>query len=554
MPATRDIVIIGGGHNGLAAAFYLARAGLKPLVLERSAVAGGGAITGELAPGFKCSTLAHSAGPLAPEVVREMELERHGLGLIETHVRLFAPSLDGRALVLDRDLAQSAEGVARFSKQDARRLVEFEQVLGRMAAVIRPLLLETPPPIDHPAPGDLLRLLKAGREFRRLGKKGMLRLLRWGPMAVADLAEEWFESEPLRAVVAARGVFGAFAGPRSAGTSAALLLRAAGDPHPAGAASFARGGMGALTQAMAKAAIAAGAEIRTGARAVSIAIKSGASTGVVLESGEELSARAVVSTADPRRTFLGLVDPLHLAPEFLFSIRNYRSRGVLAKVNLALAALPGFFALENFQGGAKAALAGRIHIAPETDYLERAFDDAKYGDFSRRPYLDITIPSLTDASLTDSALTDSALADSAQVPEGRHVMSIYVQYAPFALKPALAAQGGWGGQREALGDAVVSALAEYAPDLPGLVLHRQVITPQDLEDTYGFTGGHIFHGELALDQLFLTRPLLGWARYRTPIRGLYLAGGGTHPGNGLTGISGRSAAREILGDWKKSST
>lgn len=533
MPSTRDIVIIGAGHNGLAAAFYLARAGLKPVVLERRPQAGGGAITGELAPGFKCSTLAHSAGPLAPEVVREMELERHGLELIETHVRLFAPALDGRALVLDRDLAQSAEGVARFSKQDARRLVEFEQVLGRMAAVIRPLLLETPPAIDHLSSGDLLHLLKAGREFRRLGKKDMLRLLRWGPMAVADLAEEWFESEPLRAVVAARGVFGAFAGPRSPGTSAALLLRAAGDPHPAGAASFARGGMGALTQAMAKAAIAAGAEIRTGARAASIAIKAGASTGVVLESGEELSARAVVSTADPRRTFLGLVDPVHLLPEFLFSMRNYRSRGVLAKVNLALAALPGFLALENFPGGAKAALAGRIHIAPQTDYLERAFDAAKYGGLSPQPYLDITIPTVTDPSLA---------------PEGKHVMSIYVQYAPFDLK------GGWSGQREALGDAVVSTLAEYAPDLAGLVLERQVITPLDLEETYGFTGGHIFHGELALDQLFLTRPLLGWARYRTPIRGLYLAGSGTHPGNGLTGISGRSAAREILGAWKKSST
>ena len=550
MPSTRDIVVIGGGHNGLAAAFYLARAGLKPLLVERRPVEGGVAITGELAPGFKCSTLAHSAGPLAPEVVREMELERHGLQPIETHVRLFAPNLEARALVLHRDLTASPEGVAKFSKKDAGRLVEFEAVLARMAAVIRPLLLETPPAIDHPAPEDLWRLLKAGRQFRRLGKKDMLRLLRWGPMAVADLAEEWFESEPLRAVVAARGIFGAFAGPRSPGTSAILLLGAAGDPHPAGAASFARGGMGALTQAMVKAATQAGAEIRTGADVVSIAVKDGAATGVVLSSGEEISARMVVSSADPRRTFLRLVDPLHLDPEFLGAMRNYRSRGTLAKVNLGLEALPTFTALKNFDGdgGPNAALAGRIHIGDATDDLERAFDDAKYGDFSRRPYLDVTLPSITDPTL---------------VPEGRHVMSIYVQYAPFELRPTLAERGGqggqggpggqgsWYGQREALGDAVIRTLAEYAPDLPGLVLHRQVITPQDLEDTYGFTGGHIFHGELALDQLFLTRPLLGWARYRTPLRGLYLAGGGTHPGTFLTGLSGRNAAREILADWKK---
>ncbi|HLW79731.1 MAG TPA: NAD(P)/FAD-dependent oxidoreductase [Terriglobia bacterium] len=538
MPATRDIVVIGGGPNGLAAAFYLARAGLQPLVLERRPVAGGGAITGEIAPGFKCSTLAHSAGPLAPEVVGEMALDRHGLETIETHVRVFAPTRDGRALALYRDCAASAEGVAGFSKQDAGRLVEFERVLARLTAVIRPLLLETPPSIDQPTPDDLWRLLKAGRQFRRLEKKDMLRLLRWGPMAVADLAEEWFESEPLRAVVAARGVFGTFAGPRSPGTSAVLLLRAAGDPHPGGAASLARGGMGALTQAMARAATQAGAEIRTDAEAVRIEVKDGAVRGVVLASGEEIGARMVVSSADPRRTFLRLVDPVCFDPDFVLRMRNYRSAGAVAKVNLALGALPGFTSLKGLADGGepKSMLAGRIHIGPETDYLERAFDDSKYGDFSRRPYLDVTIPSITDPGLAR---------------EGRHVMSVYVQYAPFKLKASLAASGGWGGQREALGDAVVRTLGEYAPDLPGLVLHRQVITPEDLEQTYGLTGGHIFHGELALDQLFTMRPLLGWARYRTPLRGLYLAGSGTHPGNGLTGVSGRSAAREVLADWKK---
>lgn len=362
----------------------------------------------------------------------------------------------------------------------------------------------------------------------------MLRLLRWGPMPVADLATEWFECEILRALVAARGIFGTFLGPRSPGTSAVLLLRASADPHPVGAASFVKGGMGALAQALVKAATEAGGELRTGAEVSRIAVKDGATAGVVLSTGEEIAAKIVISNADPRRTFLGLVDPVHLDPDFVLKMQNYRCVGTVAKVNLALAGLPSFTALKSAgrsSGATLVSLAGRILIAPEIDYLERAFDDAKYGGFSRQPFLDMAIPSMTDPTLA---------------PAGQHVMSIYVQFAPFKLRT-----GKWDAQRDALGDAVIKTLAEYAPDLPGLILQRQVITPRDLEDIYGLTGGHIFHGELALDQLFTMRPLLGWARYRTPLAGLYLCGSGTHPGTGLTGVSGRNAAQEILTDWKK---
>jgi phytoene dehydrogenase-like protein len=396
-----------------------------------------------------------------------------------------------------------------------------------MGRVIGEALATPPPNIDHPSSGDLWGMLKTGRAIRNLGKKDMYRLLRWGPMAVADLAAEYFETELLRAVVAARGLFGTFLGPWSAGSALVLLIRAAGDAHPAGSAFFAAGGMGALTQAMASAAQAAGAEIRSGAEVIEIRVKDGAASGVILSTGEEIDAGAVISNADPKRTLLKLTDPTHLTPDFVQKLQHYRGNGTVAKVNLALSGLPNFTALKN---GDAAALTGRIHIGNEIDYLERAFDASKYGNFSPHPYLEATIPSLTDPTLA---------------PEGKHVMSIYVQYAPYKLK------GDWETQRKPLGQTVVKTLAQYAPNLPELILTHQIITPQDLEDTYGLTGGQIFHGDLALDQFFTMRPLLDWARYRTPIENLYLCGSGTHPGAGLTGGSGANAAREILKDLKK---
>ena len=527
MPAY-DVVIIGAGHNGLVTAFYLARAGLKTLVLERRPVVGGGAITDEFHPGFRCSTLAHFAGPLRAEIARDMQLQRYGVQMLRPEAQVCALAPDARSLLLFDDAEKSAGEIAGVSRKDAAAYGNFSQTLKKLAGVLEGLLSQTPPAADSPSTADLLGLLQTGRRVRGLGKKDLYRLLRWGPMAVADLVAEFFETELLRAVIAARGIFGTAFGPWSAGSSMVLLLRAAADPTPTGTAQFVKGGLGRLTQAMAAAAQAAGAQIRTGADVARVSTKEGVAQGVVLRDGEEIAASAVVSNADPRRTLLGLVEPIHLEPDFLTKLQHYRSSGTVAKINLALDALPAFRA-QNGMGSAM--FTGRIHIGHEIDYLERAFDASKYGEFSRQPYLDVTIPSLTDTSLA---------------PTGKHVMSIYAQFAPYALK-----KDGWQQQREPLGDAVVETLAEYSPDLPNLILHRQVITPADLEETYGMTGGHIFHGELALDQVYAMRPLLGWARYRTPIRRLYLCGAGTHPGIGLTGGSGANAAREILKDFKK---
>ena len=522
----RDVVIIGGGHNGLITAFYLAKAGYKPLVLERRAQVGGSAVTDEFHPGFRCSTLAHTAGPIQLQVVRDMQLEKYGLNWITPDICLTALSPDGRALSLYRDANRSAQEIAAFSQKDATKYIEFQQSLTKISRVMGEALATTPPDIDHPSRGDLWSMLQTGRAIRRLGKKDMFRLLRWGPMAVADLASEYFETELLRAVIAARGVFGTFLGPWSAGSALVLLIRAAGDPHPAGSAWFAAGGMGAVTQAMASAAKAAGAEISTSAEVIEIRVQDGIATGVLLSTGEEIHAKAVVSNADPKHTLLKLTDPTHLSPDFVQKLQHYRGNGTVAKLNLALSSLPKFTAIKN----GDAALKGRIHIGNEIDYLERAFDESKYGNFSRQPYLEAAIPSLTDPTLA---------------PEGKHVMSIYMQYAPYKLK------GDWEEQRKALGQTVVRTLAQYAPNLPELIVTHQIITPRDLEEKYGLTGGQIFHGEIALDQFFTMRPLLDWARYRTPIQSLYLCGSGTHPGAGLTGGSGGNAAREILKELKK---
>ncbi len=529
MAETRDIIIVGGGHNGLVTAFYLAKAGFKPLVLESRAQVGGAAVTEEFHPGFRCSTLAHNSGPLRADVARDMQLERHGLKLTNSDVSTVSLLPDGRALVLYSDIKRAAGEIAQFSQKDAAAYPEFAGALAKISKVIGEAFALTPPNIDNPSSGDLWGILKTGRSIRKLGQKDMYRVLRWGPMAVADLVAESFETEAVRATIAARGIFGTFLGPWSAGSALVLLLRAAADPSPAGSAQFPVGGAGAITAAMATAARQAGAEIRTDAPVAEIHIKDGVATGVLLASGEEILARAVVSNADPKRTLMQLVDPTHLPPDFVQKIKNYRSMGTVAKINLALSGLPDFPSLKSSGNGSL--LRGRIQVSPEIDYLERAFDEAKYGNFSRAPYLEITFPSLSDPSLA---------------PAGQHVMSIYMQYAPYKLK-----NSDWETQRTALGEAVVKTISQYAPNLQQLILRHQIITPKDLETTYGLTGGQIFHGELALDQFFTMRPLLDWARYQTPIERLFLCGNGTHPGTGLTGGSGANAAREIVKALRK---
>ena len=528
MPIGQRVILVGGGHNALVAAFYLAKGGFRPLVLERREFVGGGAITEEFAPGFRASTLSHTLGPLRSDIAADMQLEKFGCNMLQPNPRLFAPTPDGRALLFYNDHAKTAGGITRFSTKDAARYTEFADALRHLQPVLTQLLSITPPAIDSPSPEDLWNLFKTGRGVRALGKKGMFDLVRWGPMAAADFVAEFFDTELLRAVIAARGIFGTALGPWSAGSTAVLLLRAAADPHPAGSASFPHGGLGSFSRALAESARAAGAEIRTDSEVRHIRLKNGAVSSLVLASGEEIAANAVVSGLDPKRTFFQLLDPSQLDPTFAQRIKNFRCNGTVAKVHLALGGLPNFPALTDTVAadGFLKALSGRIHIGPEIDYLERAFDASKYGEFSSAPWLDVTIPTLLDSTLA---------------PEGKHVLSAYVQFAPYKLR-----EGNWSDRRKQLGDAVVRTLSNYAPNLPGLVEAVQVITPEDLEQSYGFTGGHIFHGELALDQLFTMRPVLDWARYQTPIAGLFLCGSATHPGNGLTGASGANAAREII--------
>lgn len=517
-----DTLIIGGGHNSLVAAFYLAKGGRKPLVLERRATVGGCATSEELAPGYRCATLAHTLGPLRRSIVRDMRLERRGVKFVRPDPRLVSLGLDGRALAFSIDPGRTADAIRPFSAKDATRYPEFCATLRRLGGFLAELLEMTPPSIDAPSTGELWELLKTGRKFRALGKKESFALLRWGPMAVADLVAEWFETDLLQASVAARAIHGTALGPWSAGTGAILLLAAATDPAPGGSSVTAVGGPGAVTRAMADAARETGAEIRTGAEVRRILVKNSRVSGVVLADGREILATTVVSGADPRRTFLELIDPVELEPDFTTRIGNYRCPGTVAKLNFALSGLPAFRGLT----GDAASLRGRAQVGPGIDYLERAFDASKYGETSPSPYLDIAFPSVIDASMA---------------PAGRHVMSVHMQYAPFSLRA-----GPWTAQKDALADLVVRTLEGYAPGMTALVEHRQVITPDDLESVYGLTGGHIHHGELALDQLFTMRPTLGWADYRTPLDGLYLCGSGTHPGLGLTGGSGQNAAREIL--------
>jgi phytoene dehydrogenase-like protein len=516
-----DVAIIGSGHNALVTAFYLARAGKKPLVLERRAAIGGCATSEEFAPGYRAATLAHTLGPLRPSIVRDMRLEKRGVRFVRPDPRLVAPASDGRALVFSTDPVRTAEAIRPFSARDAAAYPDFCATLARLGRFLAALLDMTPPSIDAPSPREMWRLLDTGRRFRALGRKDAFSLLRWGPMAVADLVGEWFEGDLLQAAIAARGIHGTAMGPWSAGTGAVLLLASAVDPLPGGSSETCVGGPGAVTRAMAEAAREAGAEIRTGADVRSILVRDGSVTGVVLADGTEIAAATVVSGADPRHTFLGLIDPVELDPGFITRIRNYRCPGTVAKVNVALHGLPHFRGL----AGDAAALRGRVYIGPGIDYLERAFDASKYGEISSAPYLDVAFPSLLDPTMA---------------PVGRHVMSVHVQYAPFRRR------GGWEGRAESLADLVLRTLEDYAPGVTTLVEHREVLTPLDLERTFGLSGGHIHHGELALDQLFTMRPTLGWADYSTPIKGLYLCGSGTHPGLGLTGASGANAARRIL--------
>lgn len=531
MTRMHDVIVIGGGVNGLVTATFLAKAGLKTLVLEQSDRVGGCARTSEIAPGFRCPTLAHTAA-IAPSIVGALELERHGLRIVRPQADVCAPTADGRTLVLWREAARASEDIRAFSGKDADQYPRFLTSMARISGVLRRLCESTPPSIDDPGAADLLALLTTGRAFRGLGKPDAYRLLRWMPMAAADLVGEWFESEPLRATIAAGGILGSFLGPWSAGSAAVLLLLGAGEGQPVASGWLVAGGPGALGDALAAASRAAGVEIRTAVEVARIDVTNAAATGVTSSTGDAFTARAVISNADPKRTLLGLVDPIYLGPELVRRVQNIRAHGTLAKVNYAVSALPRLIGLATRETTAQsAALSGRVRLARDIDGIERAFDAAKYGGFAGEPWIELTIPSIADPDLA---------------PAGQHVVSAYVQYAPYHLRGTT-----WDAERDRLGDVATQTIARYAPGFASSIVAREVITPLDLERTYGLTSGHIFHGELSLDQWYVTRPLLGWARYRTPIANLYLCGSGTHPGTGLSGRSGASAAREIARDLRR---
>jgi phytoene dehydrogenase-like protein len=527
-----DAVLIGGGHNALVTAAYLAKGGMRTLVLERREHVGGAAETATLAKNIRVPALAHTVGRLRPSVQKDLGLSRHGLSLVAPDVRVFAPSPDGFAVTLWSDVAKTAAGLGVHSEQDANAYARFDKRVRAIGRFLDDLGRTTPPDIKAPGLGDAISGLRMGKSFKGLGRDGSRTVLRVLPMAVADLVAESFETDALRAALAWRGVRYGAVGPWSAGTAAMLLGDAAGnDGGAAGEAAFAKGGPGALADALAAAAREQGATIRTSAAVARIASRDGRATGVVLEDGEEIQAGAVVSGLDPKRTLVDLVDPVALGPSLGWRAANIRTPGVVAKVNFALGKLPVFPAA----AGDEALLRGRIVVAPGIDPMERAFDATKYGRWSERPILEATIPSLADPSLVDGAKA------------GTHVMSVVAQYAPYELRGA-----DWADQREAFGDAVIEVLESVAPGIGTLVTHRQVLTPLDLERDYGLTGGHPLHAEAGLDQFFVWRPLLGHARYRIALERLYLCGSGAHPGGGITGGPGQNAAREILRDRGRS--
>jgi phytoene dehydrogenase-like protein len=523
-----DAIVIGGGHNGLVNAAYLAKAGKKVLALERRHVLGGAAVTEEIIPGFLFSECSYVVSLLRPEIIRELDLPRHGLEILPLD-GTFTPMANGDYLWRMNDHARTQREIRRHSRLDAEAYDEFSKMMTPMCRFVKPLLSMIPPDPTTLKPRDLKQLHFLMQRFRSLSSDERYTLIQLMTMSAADFLDQWFETDALKATMSASGIIGTFLGIRSPGTAYVLLHHYMGEIDGAFRSwGFSRGGTGAISNAIGAAAREAGVEIRTQAPVDKILVKNGRAAGVVLKSGEEISATVVSSSVDPHLTFEKFLQPSELPGDFLESVRRYKYRGSSGKVNMALDGLPDFKAMP----GPGAHLRGAISISPGIEYMERAYDDAKYGHFSRRPYIDMVIPSLTDPSVA---------------PPGKHVLSCFVQYAPYKL-----AEGTWDDQREAFGDTVVDTIAEHAPNIKKLIVGRQVLTPLDLEREFGLTQGNIFQGELSLEQLFFLRPVPGWAYYRTPIDNLYMCGSATHPGGGIMGAPGRIASQVILKEWKKS--
>ena len=524
MATTYDAVVIGGGHNGLVAAAYLGRAGMRVQVLERRHVLGGAAVTEEVFPGFRFSVASYVVSLLRPEIIRELELTRHGLEILPLD-GTFAPLDDGRYLWMTSDHGRTMRNLRTFSKRDAEAYEEFGQLMSDMVRFIKPIMGVVPPDPLRLDPRQWLPLRPLWRSFRALPPDERVAFVQLMTMSAVDFVSQWFETDALIGTMASWGIIGTFLGVRSPGTAYVMLHHYMGEVDGAfGAWGVQRGGTGAVSEAIASAARSYGVEIRTEAEVERVLTRRDRAVGVVLGSGEEIRARHVLSNADARRTFLGLVGRDHLPDDFVDEVERFKYRGSSGKVNLALDGLPQFTALPNSETTEH--LRGSIGIGSTIDYLERAYDDAKYGGFSREPFIDLEILSIVDPSMA---------------PPGKHVASCFVQYAPYDL------EGGWDdASREAFGDAVVDAIARHAPNIKDLILHRQVLTPKDIEDVIGLSEGNIFQGELTLEQLFWNRPAPGWGRFRTPIRNLWLCGSAAHPGGGIMGAPGRLAAFEVL--------
>ncbi len=521
MQASYDVVVIGGGHNGLVAATYLGRAGRRVLLLERRASLGGAVTTEEIRPGFRAPTGAALCGLFRREIIDDLDLIRHGLAFLP-----FDPAAvllgEGKPLRLWHDPRKAQHEIAQGSPADAAAYPRFLALMGEIAKVLDPLLVTIPLSVADPSIADGWFLLGRALKLRRMGRETMYETLRMPPMSLHDYLGEWFEDERLKASLSVDALFGVFRGPWSPGTAFGLIHHYLAEAH-GGMWAFIRGGSAALPAALAAAAREAGVAIRTDTDVRRILSPDGRATGVELTTGETIPARAVVSTADPKRTFLQLADPLVLGADFQLRVRNYNSEGCVSKVNLALDGVPQLPELGD------GTVPAHFQVAPGLEYIERAYDDAKHGAASDSPVLDVTVPTVVDPSLA---------------PAGRHILSVLVQYTPYRLR-----SGSWEERRAALGERVLDLLQAHIPNLRSILAGQEVLTPADLETRFGLTGGHIFHGEMTLDQQYVLRPVPGWGRYRTPIPGLYLCGSGTHPGGGITGAPGYNGARAVLEDW-----
>ncbi len=519
-----DSIIVGGGHNGLTAAAYLAKAGRKVLVLERRHLVGGAAVSEEVVPGFIFTTCSYVVSLLRPQIIRDLELTKHGLEVLPLESS-FTPYEDGRSMARWADPHRNWEEIRQFSERDAEVYPQFGVAMGKLARFAKAIIDQPAPELTSMKPRDIWQLLGLGRHVRGLGDDLEALQIKLTTMSAFDFLSEWFESDQLIAPMSCSGIIGTFLGVKSPGSAYVLLHHYMGEIDGSSRAwAFPKGGMGSVSNALAASAESFGATIRVNAGVDRILIENGRAVGVVLEgSGEEIRSKTVVSACDPRRTFFGFVGEDHLPADFATSIRRYRYRGSSGKVNIALDRLPEFACRPGREH-----LMGDANIAPSTDFLERAYDQAKYGDFSSKPFMNIIYPSLLDPNMA---------------PEGKHVMSIFVQYAPYAIKEG---PSHWPERRAAFGEAVVSTLEEYCPTIRDDIVDLQVLSPWDLEQTFGLTEGNIFHGELALEQLLFQRPTSGWARYRTPIEGLWMCASGTHPGGGVMSAPGHLAAMTML--------